>query len=421
MNKSLNKRRIMALILYLFVNINKVNGKAGFGPGEQDWGYVQVRPGAHMFWWLYYVNPPVKPAVFDVFSRPLLIWLQGHPGVSATGFGNFGEVGPFDLNLQERDHTWINDFNVLFIDNLGTGFSYLENFSNSTSGKETAQELVELMRGFFEAVPEFKNIPTYILGEFYSGKVAVETAFLWYKIQERGDIESNLKGVATGDSLISPADTVISYAPFLLNAGLVDPLGFKKIKIVADKTINEMNVGNWNNALNLWDYTLKMASNYTGKINFKRLLKQKAVINTLLYYISHEKLLSDLDVHKKLTIIMNGIKESLNLNVTWSYTPLAAIDFPKDFTKPINKIVERLLDETNLRVVVWSGKFNSIAVTPGTLVWVEKLKWKYSEAWRNSKTNPLVIDNIIEGCYKEFNNFKIFLIKHNSHTVYKLL
>lgn len=120
--------------------------------------------------------------------------------------------------------------------------------------------------------------------------------------------------------------------------GLVDPLGFKKIKIVADKTINEMNVGNWNNALNLWDYTLKMASNYTGKINFKRLLKQKAVINTLLYYISHEKLLSDLDVHKKLTIIMNGIKESLNLNVTWSYTPLAAIDFPKDFTKPINKI-----------------------------------------------------------------------------------
>lgn len=83
--------------------------------------------------------------------------------------------------------------------------------------------------------------------------------------------------------------------------------------------------------------------------------------------------------------------------------------------------MERLLDETNLRVVVWSGKFNSIAVTPGTLVWVEKLKWKYSEAWRNSKTNPLVIDNIIEGCYKEFNNFKIFLIKHNSHTVYKLL
>jgi uncharacterized membrane protein YqiK len=38
-----------------------VSGKnRGFGPGEQDYGYVTVRPGAHMFWWLYHTTSNVS-------------------------------------------------------------------------------------------------------------------------------------------------------------------------------------------------------------------------------------------------------------------------------------------------------------------------------------------------------------------------
>lgn len=37
---------------------------------DEDWGYVTVRPGAHMFWWLY------GSTAFDRDDRPLVMWLQ---------------------------------------------------------------------------------------------------------------------------------------------------------------------------------------------------------------------------------------------------------------------------------------------------------------------------------------------------------
>lgn len=36
---------------------------------QEEWGFVTVRPGAHMFWWLY--RSPV-----DWESKPLVMWLQ---------------------------------------------------------------------------------------------------------------------------------------------------------------------------------------------------------------------------------------------------------------------------------------------------------------------------------------------------------
>lgn len=39
---------------------------------DQDWGYVDVRTGAHMFWWLYGSSAP------DRDNKPLVMWLQVH-------------------------------------------------------------------------------------------------------------------------------------------------------------------------------------------------------------------------------------------------------------------------------------------------------------------------------------------------------
>ena len=58
--------------------------------------------------------------------KPLVMWLQGGPGGSSTGYGNFEEIGPLDLNLEARDTTWIKEANVLFVDNpVGSGYSYV--------------------------------------------------------------------------------------------------------------------------------------------------------------------------------------------------------------------------------------------------------------------------------------------------------
>ena len=54
---------------------------------EEKWGYVDVRTFAHQFWW--FMKTPCEGAE----TKPIVIWLQGGPGGSGTGYGNFMEIG----------------------------------------------------------------------------------------------------------------------------------------------------------------------------------------------------------------------------------------------------------------------------------------------------------------------------------------
>lgn len=58
-----------------------------------------------MFWWLFYTTADVK----SFYEKPLVVWLQGGPGGSSTGFGNFELIGPLDLNLKPREHDWVKN------------------------------------------------------------------------------------------------------------------------------------------------------------------------------------------------------------------------------------------------------------------------------------------------------------------------
>lgn len=52
---------------------------------------------------------------------------QGGPGASGVGFGNFAEIGPLNLNLEPRPHTWLQKAHLLFVDNpVGTGRRFLK-------------------------------------------------------------------------------------------------------------------------------------------------------------------------------------------------------------------------------------------------------------------------------------------------------
>jgi len=108
-----------------------------------------------MFWWLYYANKGV-----NYESKPLVIWLQGGPGGSSTGFGNFGEIGPEDTNLNARKVNWVDHANILFIDNpVGTGYSYVDNLNLlSRNNTQIAEDLVQCMRLFYAKLPEFEVI-----------------------------------------------------------------------------------------------------------------------------------------------------------------------------------------------------------------------------------------------------------------------
>lgn len=73
---------------------------------QRAYGYVQVRPGVNLFYQLYYANGTREGA----HSKPLIIWIQGGPGFAATGVGNFGEIGPLDMDFKPRNHSWVRFF-----------------------------------------------------------------------------------------------------------------------------------------------------------------------------------------------------------------------------------------------------------------------------------------------------------------------
>lgn len=56
-----------------------------------------------MFWVVYHTELPGNWA-----DHPLILWLQGGPGGSSVGFGNFMELGPFDINHNLREERWVS-------------------------------------------------------------------------------------------------------------------------------------------------------------------------------------------------------------------------------------------------------------------------------------------------------------------------
>lgn len=110
---------------------------------DEKWSYVNVRKNAYMFWWFYgaqTVSPDAR------LSKPLIMWIQGGPGSSGTGFGNFEEIGPLDIHGNTRNYTWLKAANVLFVDNpVGTGFSYVTEdsaYTTNVSGNVTGKIFV---------------------------------------------------------------------------------------------------------------------------------------------------------------------------------------------------------------------------------------------------------------------------------------
>lgn len=108
--------------------------------------------------------------------------------------------------------------NLLFIDNpVGTGFSYVNNILQlATNNEKIGSDMVTFLKGFFNLYPSLKAQPVFIFCESYGGKMTVEIAKQLDRAIKNGEIDIDFRGVALGDSWISPMDSVNTWAPFLL-------------------------------------------------------------------------------------------------------------------------------------------------------------------------------------------------------------
>lgn len=421
------------ILLLVLVSHCSINGLlTRIKQGKETWGYVSVREKANMFFWLYYTTADV-----DYKTRPLIIWLQGGPGASSTGIGNFLEIGPQNLSQRNRTNTWTKEANVVFVDNpVGTGFSYVEDpkllVQNNTA---IAHDLVAFMRGFFTKVPEFSEIPLYIFAESYGGKMAIQFAMALNKAIKQKKIRCQLAGVALGDSWISPVDAVTSWGPYLYATSLIDSVGEAKINNKTKEVADAVHAGKMAQATELWGEAEELIENITNGVNFYNILMKHSQITTdnHIRQESSDSVLSDYNeklydryvgkLSSPLDTLMNGpIREKLKVipqNVTWGGQSKMVFEaLSKDFMTSAVKNVELLLNTSTIKVVVYNGQLDLIVCTPGAQKWVEHMHWAGTSHWINAVRRPIEDPSGGTGAFaKAFKNFTFYWILNAGHMI----
>lgn len=401
----------------------------GFGPGKQDWGFVDVRPGAHMFYWLYYTTAAVE----DYTERPLVIWLQGGPGASSM-YGNFEELGPLTLELEERNHTWVKHYNVLFIDNpVGTGFSYVDDFSLLTkSNAEIADDLLAFMKVFYKRNPEFTDTPLHIYAESYGGKMAPEFAYVMAKAIKLGEIEANLQSIGIVAPWASPIDSVLSWGEFLLNMGFVDTKGYRAIQAAAIETEHILNQERFEEATYAWGNTQGVLMRQTGPIDWYNVLflQEYTQFQARLSMFEKDLKQATADSARKLAtedrdqmlvdLMRNEVAKTLKLPAESVYDAQGSRVFntlAQDFMKPAMDVIELLLNNTSVDVVIITGQLDLIVSTPGNVVWVEKLKWNGRNEYLNALRTGVGANGILEGYQKSYGKLSVYWALRAGHMV----
>ncbi|XP_011910283.1 PREDICTED: retinoid-inducible serine carboxypeptidase [Cercocebus atys] len=360
--------------------------------GKEVWGYVTVRKDAYMFWWLYYATSSCK----NFSELPLVMWLQGGPGGSSTGFGNFEEIGPLDSDLKPRKTTWLQAASLLFVDNpVGTGFSYVNGSGAYAKDLATvASDMMVLLKTFFDCHKEFQTVPFYIFSESYGGKMAAGIGLELYKAVHQGTIKCNFAGVALGDSWISPVDSVLSWGPYLYSMSLLEDKGLAEVSEVAEQVLSAVNKGLYREATELWGKAEKIIEQNTDGVNFYNILTKSTPTSTV---------------------------ES-SLEFTQSYLGQAAnvfVNMEEDFMKPVISIVDKLL-KAGINVTVYNGQLDLIVDTMGQEAWLRKLKWpelpKFSQLkWKALHSDPKSLET--SAFVKSHKNLAFYWILRAGHMV----
>ncbi|XP_034098407.2 retinoid-inducible serine carboxypeptidase-like isoform X7 [Drosophila albomicans] len=395
-----------AYAVILLQLINWTTARRGFGPGEQDWNYVEVRKGAHLFYWLQYTTANVS----SFYERPLAIWFKG--GVASTGVGCFEYVGPIDIEGQPRASNWVQHMNVLFIDTpVGTGFSYVESFVEfGQNDTQNALDLVTLMAHFLRSHPEFQSVPLHIFSESYGGKMAPEFALELYRAQQRGEVQCQLKSVVVGNPYTSPVDIILSYAPFLLQHGIIDHVGYSKISRAAANLTHWVNVGNMYAIFDASEKIVDTIKELGGNIYLYNIQRRTKVDDVFGY-----------DLNRTVADFMvNNVTKALNLTHKPTWVGMSEVfALGPLYFKPGVDFVTRLLDETPIRVVVYSGTLDMIVSTPGTINWIDRMQWGSKKSYVDATRRPFLVDGFIEGYEKQGGNFSMFWVLRAGHLVHQ--
>ncbi|KAL0880820.1 hypothetical protein ABMA27_002005 [Loxostege sticticalis] len=361
--------------------------------------FVEIAGGGSMFWWFF-------PSLAEEASkRPLLLWLDGVTGEPPSLLANFGMFGPFDFELNKRDGSWVDDFNLLFVDApLGTGFSTLASDAELPGDLDSNTEhLIQTLGSFYERNGEFVETPLYIFGQGYGAQLAVSLALGLSKTE---NITTNLKGVVLVNGIISPALALSQLGFYLEELAYVDDNGRAAIENFANETKHLVDEGQLGEAYEKFLSLGEFVNNNAGAVavNLGQIVEKLTPNSTR-------------DIFGQQGYLQSVTGSNVDFNKFMTETIAPALDIPEpvfdsrrndviqafkdNFMRPAIDKVEEILQSTNLKVTIINGNLDAVSNTPGQLEWVNNLQWPGQEQFLNSRRQTLVINRLIYGYFRE--------------------
>ncbi|KAH9365429.1 hypothetical protein HPB48_003219 [Haemaphysalis longicornis] len=334
--------------------------------------------------------------------------------------------------------------NLLFVDNpVGTGYSYVTNESAyATNNSQIAADLVTMTSVFLTKMPEFQaifvvsfvslqNVPLYIFSESYGGKMAAEFALALHKAQASGKVSCKLAGVALGDGWLSPLDSTSTWGQYLYTMSFLDKSNLLTLNKVVSEIRQALVAGQGAKATQLWAAAEDLVEQLTNGVDWYNILQPQAdevAAASPLSLADDHPLKRSFSRHVahfyngSLSQLMNGpIKEKLGTipkNVTWGGQAGGVFKaLQADFMLPAVKTVDRLLNETDVRVAVYSGQLDLIVDALGTLQWMEQLKWAGMKEFQATAKAPMEVDSVTVGYYKTFKTLTLYWVLKAGHMV----
>ena len=257
------------------------------------------------------------------------------------------------------------------------------------------------------------------------------------KAVKANEMKAQLKGVALGDSWISPLDSTDSWSEYLLSLSLIDEKQKEDIDRYSRKIGNAISKGQGTLATKLWSSLEDLVEEYTGGINWYNIFADNSpALHLRNLYRQHSDAQNPLsrsiyrhvhylhdDVDDKLGNLMNSkyLKEKLNIpdKVVWgSQSGDVFTQLSEDFMKPVINDVEYLLNETDIKVVVYTGQLDLIVDTLGTEAWINKLNWKGLSNFKANKKEIFAGQlGRPQAFVKKEGNFSLYWILKAGHMV----
>ncbi len=317
--------------------------------------------------------------------------------------------GPLDHNQNKRAFSWVESVNVIFVDSpIGTGFSVFDNETDiPDSVEEISLDLIEMLKVFMEEHPHYRTSPFYIFGQSYGGKMTAALAFYLQKAIEAKEIQCNLKAAAIGNGWVSPTDIMLSWPGLLFQMSLIDDVQYKNLSTIACDAWLAGEKQDWGGVADGWKGQFQFFSRELSFLNMYNVLDPYEMKDTDRKKRSTETgMETDLAIDLGFTIydinisdFMNGpIRQKLKVipeSKIWGTGKRSVREAQErdyDLYKPVWSLLDRILQTSEVQVIVYQGQLDLICATSGVLAWMQRLTWpgkqNFDAAEREVLANP---------------------------------